>query len=862
MEANGTPSHGSSRALPPGLTSAQAVERLARHGRNDLPSTAAHSFWHTARQVLTEPMFLLLALAAASYLALGELGEGLLLAAFAGLTLALVILQERRSERALEALRALGTPTASVLRDGEVRRIPSPEVVPGDLLLVEEGERIAADGDVLSCRTLSVDESLLTGESVPVAKHAAASTGPSVAPGTEGSSQAYAGTLVTAGEAAVRVTATGLHTRAGAIGRSLALIETGPTRLQLNTRRLVRAFGLFAGLFSAGILLFHGLVRGEWVEGLLGSIALAMALLPEEFPLVLTIFFAIGAWRLARVKVLARRSAVIETLGAATVLCVDKTGTLTENRMRIRCLDAGDEAVDVTDDTNALPPAARRLLNAAFLATRHHSFDPMDLAVGRLAGASDAGFSPLQADWSLGRHYGLSPELAAMSQAWRSAPGVHEVATKGAPEAVSDLCHLPPEQAAAWLARVKTMAADGLRVLAVAVGTHRGEALPVAQHDFDFEFVGLVGFEDPLRASVPPAIALAGEAGIQVRMITGDFPTTALAIARQAGIDTQAGALTGDALEAMDDAALGKALAHTNVFARFRPEQKLRLVEALKRRGEVVAMTGDGVNDAPALKAAHIGIAMGQRGSDVAREASGIVLLDEDFGRIVEAVAVGRRIFDNLRKVMIYIVAVHIPIAGLAMLPLLLGMPPLLLPAHVVLVEMIVDPMCSIAFENEPAEPDAMRQPPRRLAESLMGAPQMLVGLFQGLVLLAACLAVYTLALAGSHDDGQSRALAFIALTAGNLMLVRSNASRLSALRAVPGRRRRAFWIIALVASCIVAACIAVPALRGLFGFALPGATASVLAALAGLAGGASLEAAKWHPRIRRAIGEQRDAPA
>jgi len=856
------PSARASHSLPPGLTSAEAAERLAKHGPNDLPSTTARSFWATARQVLTEPMFLLLALAAASYLLLGELGEGLLLGGFAALTLTLVVMQERRSERALEALRALGTPTASVLRDGEVRRVPSPDVVPGDLLLVEEGERVAADGVVLSCRTLSVDESLLTGESVPVAKHAAAADAAAREPGSEAGSNAYAGTLVTAGEAVVRVTTTGLETRAGAIGRSLATIETGPTRLQLNTRRLVRAFGLFAGLFSAGILLFHGLARGQWVDGLLSAIALAMALLPEEFPLVLTIFFAIGAWRLAKAKVLARRSAVIETLGAATVLCVDKTGTLTENRMRIRCLDDGHAALDVTDTVDTLPAPARRLLHAAFLATRHHSFDPMDRAVDRLAEASQAGFSPLQADWSLGRHYGLSPELAAMSQAWQSAPGVHEVACKGAPEAVADLCHLPPDQTAQWLARVSAMAADGLRVLAVAIGRHRGDALPRGQHDFDFEFVGLVGFEDPLRASVPAAIALAGEAGIQVKMITGDYPATALAIARQAGINVGAGALTGDAIEAMDDAALDHALARTHVFARFRPEQKLRLVQAIQRRGDVVAMTGDGVNDAPALKAAHIGIAMGQRGSDVAREASGLVLLDEDFGRIVQAVAVGRRIFDNLRKVMIYIVAVHIPIAGLAMLPLLVGLPPLLLPAHVVLVEMIVDPMCSIAFENEPAEPDAMRQPPRRLDESLMGAPQMLVGLLQGLALLAACLAVYLQALASTQDEAASRALAFIALTAGNLMLVRSNASRRSALLPARGQRRRSFWIIALVASAIVAACIMLPALRGLFGFAPPGAAAGLAAVLAGMAGGALLEAVKWHPWVRRAIGHQQGAIA
>jgi len=844
-------------SLPAGLTAAEASERLAQHGRNDLPAAKARGFWLIARQVLTEPMFLLLALAAGSYLVLGDLGEGLLLGAFAAFTLALVVLQERRSERALEALRALGTPTASVLRDGVVQRIASPEVVPGDLLLLEEGERIAADGTVLTARMLAVDESLLTGESVPVPKQAASATASARGPDDNAASEAYAGTLVTAGDVTVRVTATGPGTRAGAIGRSLATIETGPTRLQLNTRRLVRAFGIFAGVFSAGVLLYHGLVRGEWVEGLLSSIALAMALLPEEFPLVLTIFFAIGAWRLAKVKVLARRSAVIETLGAATVLCVDKTGTLTENRMRIRSLDDGSARLEVTNDATALPATAQRLLHAAFLATRQQSFDPMDLAVGRLAEAAQVGFSPLQADWSLGRHYALSPGLAAMSQAWQSASDQYEVASKGAPEAVADLCHLPPGQAAAWMTRVTAMAADGLRVLAVAVGTHRGDTLPSQQHDFDFQFLGLVGFEDPLRASVPSAISLAREAGIQVKMITGDFPATACAIARQAGIDVGAGALAGSAVDAMDDAALGEALSSTHVFARFQPEQKLRLVEALKARGEVVAMTGDGVNDAPALKAAHIGISMGQRGSDVAREASAIVLLDDDFGHIVQAVAVGRRIFDNLRKVMIYIVAVHVPIAGLALLPLLLGLPPLLLPAHVVLVEMVVDPMCSIAFENEPAEPDAMRQRPRRLSESLMGSSQMLLGLAQGLALLAACLAVYTQALATTQDPGQARALAFIALTAGNLMLVRSNASRRSALWPNAGQRRSAFWIIALVATAIVAACITVPPLRDVFGFALPGAWTSLLAVLAGVAGGALLEAVKWHPRVRIVLGQQ-----
>ncbi|GAB2502766.1 cation-translocating P-type ATPase [Arenimonas alkanexedens] len=840
-----------------GLSAEEAARRLVRFGPNALPPPRPRSLLRIVREVLTEPMFLLLLLAAASYVLLGDLGEGMLLGAFALLTIGLVVMQERRGETALQALRALGSPVATVLRAGEARRIPGPEVVPGDVLLVEEGERVAADGVLLACRSLRVDESLLTGESVPVSKRAAATGDPENAdPGGDDLPFLYSGTLVSGGDGRMRVTATGPGSRTGQIGRSLAVIETEATRLQLNTRRLVRLFGLFAALVSLAILLFHGLVRGEWVEGLLSSIALAMALLPEEFPLVLTVFFAIGAWRLARVKVLARRSAVIETLGAATVLCVDKTGTLTENRMRIRRLDAGGDVLSVGDAP--MPPEKtreRELLDYAFLATRPQSFDPMDRAVGELAQAVLDGRDPLNADWNLGRHYGLTPELLAMSQAWQTVPGHHAFASKGAPEAVANLCHLSASEQAYWMARVAELAADGLRVLAVAAGDHRGTVLPEDPHEVPFRWLGLVGFEDPLRASVPAAIAQAQRAGMVVNMITGDFPATACAIARQAGIDPGPGALTGTELDAMDDAALRDALAQRHVFARIRPEQKLRLVEAFKARGDVVAMTGDGVNDAPALKAAHIGIAMGKRGSDVAREASAMVLLDEDFGGIVSAVAVGRRIFDNLRKVMLYIVAIHIPIAGLAMLPLLIGLPPLLLPPHVVLVEMIIDPMCSVAFENEPAEPDAMQQAPRPLTEPLIGARQLWIGLAQGLALLSACLAVYVGALGGGSAADVARTLAFLALTAGNLMLVRSNASRRSAFRPT-GHRRTAFWAISLLASAVVVICLAIPGLRSLFDFGLPEPGHAAMAIAAGVLGGSLLELGKHLAWVRAAIGQ------
>jgi Ca2+-transporting ATPase len=841
-----------------GLDSAEAARRLRQHGRNELPAPAPRGLGRIARGVLTEPMFLLLALAAGSYLLLGDLAEGALLGFFAGVTIGLVVLQERRSERALEALRALGAPATVVVRDGRSQRIASAEVVPGDLLLVEEGERVAADGVLLSCRELRIDESLLTGESVPVGKRPVVADAPSppfVEPGGDDLPFVYSGTLVASGEGLVRVEATGPGTRAGAIGRWLVLIDTEPTRLQQNTGKLVRMFGVFAAVVSLGLLLYYGLAQAQWIKGLLSAIALAMAMLPEEFPLVLSVFFAIGAWRLAKMKVLARRSAVVETLGAATVLCVDKTGTLTENRMRVRCLDTGQDRLRLSGMEREIPEAFHRLLEFARLATRQHTFDPMDRAVGDVSDETLRLTEHLHEDWSLRQEYGLSPGLLAMSHAWQGATGVYEIACKGAPEAVAELCHLSPERTAECMSQVAELAGEGLRVLAVAAGRFRGTALPGNQHDFDFEWLGLVGFEDPLRASVPEALAQARAAGIEVKMITGDYPATARAIAAQAGFGRDVRLMTGSELAALDAGALREAIADTLIFARIQPEQKLLLVEALKARGEVVAMTGDGVNDAPALKAAHIGIAMGQRGSDVAREAAAMVLLDEDFGRIVDAVRIGRRVFDNLRKAMLYIVAVHIPIAGLAMIPLLLGLPPMLLPVHVVLIEMIIDPMCSIAFENEPAEPDIMRQPPRPLSEPLIGPPQLLLGVAQGMVVLLACLAIYGQALAVGHAVADSRTLAFLAMTAGNLMLVHSNASHRAGFTRLVGRHNKAFLAIAGMASLVVAACIVIPGLRGLFGFALPGLGGAALAVLVGAMSGSVLDLVKWHPAIRRIIG-------
>ena len=841
-----------------GLSHEEAAARLIQYGRNELLAAPQRSWLRIVRSVLAEPMFLLLLVASGLYLLLGDLSEGLILGGFAVLTIGMVIFQERRSERAIDALKALSTSYALVVRVGTTQRIASAEVVPGDFFILEEGERIAADGVLLSCQELSVDESLLSGESMPVNKQASI---PEILSDTakittdSDQSLVYSGSLVTRGKGLAKAIATGKSTRIGSIGASLESIELAPTRLQQSTGKMVRLFGINAAILSLFLIIFYGLVRGEWLQGILSGITLSMTLLPQEFPLALTIFFALGAWRLAKINVLARRTAVIETLGATTVLCVDKTGTLTENKMRVCHLHVNETDLLLTGVETELAENLHPLVEYANLATRDRSFDPMDLAIRKLATATLINTEHLHEQWPLHREYGLTPKLLAMSHVWRSNADTYEVASKGAPEAIADLCHYSPEQTEKLMQQVSVLATQGMRVLGVAAGRHLGATLPASQHDFDFEFLGLIGFEDPLRVSVSQAVAEARSAGIKVKMLTGDFPATARAIAAQAGIGLNTAVLTGTELAAMDDKMLQAAVEQTDVYARIMPEQKLRLVQALKLSGEVVAMTGDGVNDAPALKAAHIGIAMGQSGTDVAREAAAIVLLEEDFGKIVDAIRLGRRIFDNLRKVMLYIVAVHVPIAGLALIPVLMGWPIMLMPVHVVMIEMIINPMCAFAFENEPEEKDIMQLPPRPINEGLIGLPQLLLGLAQGGILLLICLLIYGWALQGGQSVELARTMAFLTLTAGNLMMIRIIASRKISFINFFNAQHRAYWLITAVSVTLVTLFIAIPWLRGVFYFAVPSIQQSVIALGAGLLAGAALDLTKWHPWVYQTLG-------
>ena len=669
-----------------GLSEREAAERLVREGPNELPSSKPRSPFAIAFEVVREPMFLLLVGCGVVYLILGDAAEAMMLLGFVFVVTGITFYQERKTERALEALRDLSSPRALVIRDGEQRRIPGREVVRGDVLILAEGDRVPADAVVLSCTNLAVDESLLTGESVPVGKVAWDGKTGINRPGGEGLAFVYSGTLVVQGQGVCEARAVGTATEMGKIGKALESVPTEDTPLQRETRRIVKRLSLVGLSLCVVVFVAYGLTRGNWLAGALAGITLAMAMLPEEFPVVLTIFLALGAWRISKRSVLTRRVPAVETLGAATVLCSDKTGTLTMNQMAVRRVVVGEESVELSDaDGSAVPEAFHEVIEFGILASRPDPFDPMEKAFLRLRDESLAGTEHVHTDWTLVREYPLSPTLLAMSQVWNSPRrGEYVVAAKGAPEAIADLCHLPNSEQADIVRYVGSMAADGLRVLGVARGTNGGADLPEGHHDFVFEFLGLVGLADPIRPSVPAAVEECRRAGIRVVMITGDHPVTASAIARQIGLERPDEVVTGADLDSMSEEQLHERIRGTCVFARVVPEQKLHIVNALKANGEVVAMTGDGVNDAPALRAAHIGIAMGGRGTDVAREASDLVLLDDDFSSIVQAVRLGRRVFDNIKKAMAYIIAIHVPIAGLSLVPVLLDWPLVLFPMHVV----------------------------------------------------------------------------------------------------------------------------------------------------------------------------------
>jgi Ca2+-transporting ATPase len=787
-----------------GLSPKEVSDRLKRFGYNELPSAIQKSVWHIIVEVVKEPMFILLFICGSLYLVLGEYSEGVILLCWVLVIIFISFYQQRKTERALEALKMLSSPRALVKREGKIYRIPGREVVPDDWVLLNEGDRVPADGILLEGKYMALDESILTGESLSVEKN--------------NRDRLYSGTLVVRGRGMMEVEQTGSHTAFGKIGKSLGGIVESATRLQAEMRVLVRNLFLAGVVLSLLVVLAFYWTRGGLIASLLNGLASAMAMLPEEFPVVLTIFLAMGSWRLSRKNVLTRKPSAIETLGAATVLCSDKTGTITQNKMQVvgmvtRYVEYSRE--QIAGDWGKV----KELITVAARASEKESIDPMDRAIQECLPYIEEE----QPEHFLVREYPLTKEFMAVTKVYQEGEG-YQLFAKGAPELLIHWSQQNQEKKELAMAQVEKMAEQGQRVLGVARARWEGQSLPEDPSLFDIELVGLLGFEDPVRPEVPAAIEECVQAGIRVVMITGDYPVTARNIAAKAGIKGIEKVLTGADLKIMSEEVLEAEIAEVNVFARIVPEQKLQIINALKARGEVVAMTGDGVNDAPALKAADIGIAMGGKGTDVAREASALVLLDDNFSSIVGAIRLGRKIYDNLQKAMDYILSIHIPIIGLTLFPAFFAdLPILLMPLHIVFMELIIDPVCSVAFESEKEEIGVMKRPPRSIGVPFFGIGRMLGSLVMGILLFLMVLGVYFSALQEGHSAEEVRAIAFSALIIGNIFLILTTLSKSRNAWSVLRERNTALLIIIFTALTILLALIRIPKLGAVFNFSFPG---------------------------------------
>jgi Ca2+-transporting ATPase len=823
-----------------GLSQTEAQRRLQLEGNNALPAAPSRSLLGLALKVMLEPMFILLLSCGGIYLILGSPQDAYILLGSVVIIMSMSLFQERKSERALAALRDLASPRVLVVRDGLTQHIAGIDVVRGDLILVSEGDRIPADAALFSASNLTVDESLISGESISVRKQASASTPSKMQPpGGDDNCFLYSGSLIVQGSGKAYVLATGENTTLGRIGKALVGVKPELSQLQLETAHAVKLIAIWSSLLVVILTIWYGSTRGDWLNGILAGLTMAMSLLPAELPLILTIFLGLGAWRIAQKQVLTRQISAIEMLGAASVLCVDKTGTLTLNRMAVTELIANGEVfkceqspensakeqITSSDNppTTQLPEQFHETVEFAMLASHSNAIDPMEIAIKDIGLTLLAGTEHIHNNWQLIEDYPLSPELLAMSRVWQSPDLANFViAAKGAPEAIIELCHLTAAQTARINMQVNQAANSGLRLLGVAKASFIQQTLPELQHDFAFDYVGLIAFADPLRPTAKPAIHDCLAAGIRVIMITGDYPATALSIAAQCGIDISAGVISGTEITELDNQQLKQRIGQVNVFCRVQPEQKLQLVNALKEADEIVAMTGDGVNDAPALRAAHIGIAMGGRGTDVARESAALVLLDDDFSSIVAAVRLGRTIVDNIRKAVVFVIAAHIPIAGMSMLPVMLGWPLILLPVHIVFFELLIDPTCSIVFEAEAASADVMQRPPRKAKEKIFDQKLLRLGIEQGLVLLLVLVMVYLLATWANLPEPQVRALTFSAMIIGDIWLIFINRSWSMPMFKAFQLPNPALWWVVCIALLMLTLALYMPLMQHLFRFETP----------------------------------------
>jgi Ca2+-transporting ATPase len=769
-----------------GLSDEEVLRARAENGYNKLSAKKENHLLKALKAIVQEPMVVLLLVASSIYLLTGNTSDALFLAGAILLVAGISFFQDSRSRDALEKLKQFTQPVAKVIRNGEVVEIHSDDLVPGDSLILEEGTFVSADGFIIHSNDFSVNESVLTGESMAVFKDQ-----------WKDDKQVYQGTTIATGMAVAQVTATGNKSRLGQIGKSLSEIKDEKTPLEIQIGNFVKKMVIAGLVIFLFVWLINYLQSGNFPDSLLKALTLAMSILPEEIPVAFTTFMALGAWRLMKMGIVVKQMKTVETLGSASVICTDKTGTITQNKMALAQVYVHAEAKVYTNPDAS--PESYTLIQDAMWASEPIPFDPMEIALH--ASYSKNAERDLRPDFRMIHEYPLDGKPPMMTHVFENGSGERIVAAKGAPEAllkVSDLTEAERQQIAEV---ITSLGSQGYRVLGVGRARSTDSPFPEKQQDILFDFKGLLAFYDPPKENIPEVLRNFYQAGIDVKIITGDNPVTTAAIANSVGFRGSEKSITGDELMKLDETALGQIVSKTNVFTRMFPEAKLRIINALKARGEVVAMTGDGVNDGPALKAAHIGIAMGKKGTEIAKQAASMILVDDDLGRMVDAIRMGRKIYANLKKAIQYIISIHIPIILIVFIPLVLGWayPAIFSPVHVIFLELIMGPTCSIIYENEPAEGNIMKQEPRPFTNTFFRISELASSVIQGLVITAGLLFVYQYALKDGAGESETRTLVFTTLIAANIFLTLANRSFFySFIKTLSYRNPMVFYIIAI----------------------------------------------------------------
>lgn len=788
-----------------GLSEQEVITSREQFGSNTTRQKERSGWLAVLLEMLKEPMLLLLIATTIIYFILGETGEAYFMLSAIIIVSGISFYQDRRSRKALEGLQALNQPMASVIRKGTMQQVALEEIVVKDLVIVEEGNSIPADGTIVYSTDFSVNESILTGESSTVYKSA-----------TNDDNKIFQGTVVVTGMAIVEVTSVGITTRLGKLGESLKEIKQEDTPLQIQIRKFVNKMAIAGVIVFLLVWLINYIMSGYLLDSLLKGLTLAMSILPEEIPVAFTTFMALGAWRLMQKGIIVKRVITIETLGSATEICVDKTGTITENKMELKAIYIF-KTKEIYESNNWQTSEAVTLITNAMWASEPIPFDPMEKALHDMY--ASLAHTDERLNFKLVHEYPLEGRPPMMTHVHENSSGETIIAAKGAPEAILAVSMLSNDERNSIIKEIQHMAQQGYRVLGVATTTVHGNNYPAIQQELKFDFNGLVAFYDPPKANIKEVFKKFYNAGIRVKIITGDNTATTLAIAEKAGFKNGAAAVEGDELSKMDEATLTKKLRTTHIFTRMFPEAKLRIINALKNDHQVVAMTGDGVNDGPALKAAHIGIAMGKKGSEVAKHAAALVLANDDLSKMIDAIALGRKIYTNLKKAIQYIVSIHIPIILTVALPLFFGWlyPNIFTPVHVIFLEIIMGPTCSIVYENEPMEKNTMLQPPRPFTTTFLSFREMLISIAQGCIITAGVLSIYQYCVLHGYDENSTRAMVFTTLLFANIFLTLVNRSLYYSFFATLRYRNNLLLTVIIVTLLMLAIILYLPPVSSFF---------------------------------------------